>query len=245
MAEVVTRFNGYQALSVSISYEDIWTDPNVRAPDASFSYVYSDLATPLPTQIGCLSNWNGRCRITINYEDAIQPIWDLPRQQLDGMGNLIQDTTCVSCHSQTDSMGQLQVPVAQLELVNTPSIDEPEHLTSYRELFFGDNAQELMNGALIDQLVPALDADGNPIYETDADGNLILDPQGNPIPVMETVPISAAMNVNAAATNGRFFSLFDQGGSHAGWLTPAELKLIAELIDIGGQYYNNPFDVPQ
>jgi hypothetical protein len=27
-------------------------------------------------------------------------------------------------------------------------------------------------------------------------------------------------------------------------LTPAELRLIAEWVDIGAQYYNNPFDVP-
>jgi len=25
-------------------------------------------------------------------------------------------------------------------------------------------------------------------------------------------------------------------------LTPAELRLIAEYLDIGGQYFNNPFD---
>jgi hypothetical protein len=27
-------------------------------------------------------------------------------------------------------------------------------------------------------------------------------------------------------------------------MTPAELRLIAEWLDIGAQYYNNPFDVP-
>ena len=32
---------------------------------------------------------------------------------------------------------------------------------------------------------------------------------------------------------------------HTGTLNPAELKLIAEWLDIGGQYYNNPFAVPQ
>ena len=42
----------------------------------------------------------------------------------------------------------------------------------------------------------------------------------------------------------RVFSRFDAGGSHAGWLTPAELRLIAEWLDIGGQYYNDPFMAP-
>jgi hypothetical protein len=49
----------------------------------------------------------------------------------------------------------------------------------------------------------------------------------------------------SGANSSSFFSKFDAGGSHAGWLTAAELRLIAEWLDIGGQYYNNPFDVPQ
>ncbi|WP_210418733.1 PD40 domain-containing protein [Aliikangiella coralliicola] len=245
MAQVYNRINGFQDLSVNINFDDVWTDPAVRTPDVSFTYSYADLTTPAPTTIGCVTSWNGRCRITINYVDTIQPIWDLPRQVLDGMGNLVQDNTCVSCHSQTDAMDQIQVPIAQLELVGTPSVDEPDHVTSYRELMFADNAQELVNGALIDQLVPATDANGNPIFEVDEDGNLILDANGDPIPVMNTVGVTAALNVNSAVTNTRFFQLFDAGGSHQGWLSPAELKLIAEWLDIGGQYYNNPFDVPQ
>ena len=245
MAQVYNRLNDYQDLSVNIKYDDVWTDPNVRNPDVSFEYSYSDLASPIPTLIGCVTNWTGLCRVTINYVEHIQPIWQVDRQVLDGMGNLIQDNTCVSCHSNTDAMGQTQVPFGQLELVDSVSADEPEHITSYRELMFGDNAQELVNGALIDQLIPLLDANGNPVYETDADGNLILDANGNPIPVMVTVPLGAPMNVASAAANQRFFSLFDVGGSHNGWLTPAELKIMAEWLDIGGQYYNNPFDVPQ
>lgn len=245
MAEVYNRINGFQNLSVHINYDDVWTDSSVRPPDVAFNYSYNDLLTPAPTTIGCLTAWDGRCRITINYIDHIQPIWELPRQVLDNMGNLIQDNTCTSCHGQTDAMGQVQVPAAQLELSNAPSADEPDHIVSYRELFFGDNAVELVNGALIDQLVPMLDANGNPVYETDADGNLILDPNGDPIPVMVTVNVGASMNVNSALTNVRFFSRFDAGGTHEGWLTDAELKLIAEWLDIGGQYYNNPFDVPQ
>jgi len=245
MAEVYNRINGFQDLSVNIEYDDVWTDPNVRNPDVSLDYSFNDLLSPAPTSIGCVGSWNGRCRITVNYVDHIQPIWELPRQVFDGMGNLLQDNTCTTCHGQTDDMGQLQVPSAQLELAGTPSADEPDHLTSYRELFFGDNAVDLVNGALIDQLVPLLDANGNPVFETDIDGNLILDPNGDPIPVMVTVAVSASMNVNSALANVRFFSRFDTGGTHEGWLSDVEKKLIAEWLDIGGQYYNNPFDVPQ
>ena len=34
------------------------------------------------------------------------------------------------------------------------------------------------------------------------------------------------------------------GGSHAGYLSLAELRLIAEWLDIGAQYYNDPFAAP-
>ena len=29
-----------------------------------------------------------------------------------------------------------------------------------------------------------------------------------------------------------------------GWLTPAELKLVSEWVDIGAQYFNDPFVAP-
>jgi hypothetical protein len=45
-------------------------------------------------------------------------------------------------------------------------------------------------------------------------------------------------------TSTRFFSIFANGASHAGRLTGAELRLLSEWMDIGTQYYNNPFDAP-
>jgi len=30
--------------------------------------------------------------------------------------------------------------------------------------------------------------------------------------------------------------------SHAGFMTPDELRLVSEWLDIGAQYFNNPFD---
>jgi hypothetical protein len=55
------------------------------------------------------------------------------------------------------------------------------------------------------------------------------------------------MSFNGANAS-RFFQKFDAGnpnGNHAGWLNPAELKLISEWLDIGAQYYNNPFAAPE
>jgi hypothetical protein len=61
---------------------------------------------------------------------------------------------------------------------------------------------------------------------------------GNPRPV----PVTPPMTVAGANASSIFFSTLDPGGSHAGYMTPAELRLIAEWLDIGAQYFNNPFD---
>jgi hypothetical protein len=224
--------------SVDIVFEDVWTDTTAagRPKDVPFAWRYADLdpAMAAPVSAQCQQDWNSLCRIVINYETHIHPLWGRDRGA----------DTCTNCHNTLDAMGNLQVPAAQLDLSDGPSDQQAAHFRSYRELLFTDNEQEIIDGVLQDRLVQATDADGNPLFETDADGNLILDGAGNPVPVMVTVPVAPAMSVASARASIRFFSRFDAGGSHEGRLEPAELRLIAEWLDIGGQYYNNPFDVP-
>ncbi len=52
------------------------------------------------------------------------------------------------------------------------------------------------------------------------------------------------MTTAGAAASDGFFSRFIPGASHDGYLTPAELRLLAEWLDIGAQYYNDPFAAP-
>jgi len=212
--------------SVNVIYDDVWTDPAVRTPDASFSYRYNQLTTPSPTRASCETRWSWLCRIVINYPNHIQPLWTLPRLTRDAGGAVIADRTCVSCHSPADAAGAVRVPAGQLDLSGVPSPDEADHLVSYRELLFTDNAQEVNMGALQDILVP-----GPP------------DPVTG-LPTLVPVPVSPSMSAAGAGASVTFFSRFDAGGSHAGDLTPAELRLIAEWLDIGGQYYNDPFMAP-
>jgi hypothetical protein len=229
--------------SVNIFYDDVWTDEDPtaanRPKDASFSYLYADLdpAVTAPATTDCQNNWNYLCRIVINYEATIHPIWGVDRGPLD---------TCINCHTATDMAGADRIPDAQLDLTDGISDQNADHFKSYRELLFGDNQQELdATGNLVDTLVQATDGSGNPLFEVDQNGDLILDVNGDPIPVMVNIPVSPSMNVAGARSSPRFFNIFAPGGTHDGRLTAAELKLIAEWLDIGGQYYNNPFDVPQ
>jgi hypothetical protein len=159
---------------------------------------------------------------------------------------LVRDNTCTVCHNVVDAMGVQMVPAAQLDLSDGPSADEPDHLKSYRELLFNDNRQVVdENGIVIDELVQATDGNGNPLFLLDAEGELVLDIDANPIPILVNIGVQPSLNVGGANFSPAFFNRFTVSGSHDGRLSAAELKLISEWIDIGGQYYNNPFDVPQ
>ncbi|HEY5646786.1 MAG TPA: hypothetical protein VIS76_12625, partial [Pseudomonadales bacterium] len=246
MAEVWARINGPRTPSVNLIFNDDWTDPNVRARDPAFAHAYTGLRTPPPVDTGCVALWSALCRITINYETHVHPLWNLERPVLDSMGVEIANDRCTSCHSDTDDMMMAMVPAAQLDLADGVSDQEGDHYKSYRELLFSDNQQILDgNGNLVDELVQATDGNGNPLFVLDANGDPVLDASGQPIPVLVPIGVSASLNVAGASFSPRFFGLFAAGGTHENRLDAAELKLVSEWIDIGGQYYNNPFDVPQ
>ncbi len=241
MAQADEMVNGLAQLSANIRYDDIWTNPNISILNSRFEYDYQLLESKSPTGSSCFDNWTAYCRIQINYIEHIQPLWELTRQVIDAdTSELIADNTCTRCHGLLDEQQLAQVPAGQLDLSGTPSTDQAAHLTSYRELFFNDVAQELVNGSLKIKMVPVLDENGNIVYELDENGELRLDVDGNPIPVLTTITVNAILSTNSARASGEFFQLFN-GGSHNGRLSKHELKLISEWLDIGGQYYNTPF----
>ena len=215
--------------SLDLVYEDVWTDEVAagRPADAPFTDAYTDLLTPAPTTAACQTTWASDCRILINYEDHIHPLWELDRRIFDVDGvTVLEDRTCIACHSPVDDMGMTRVPEGQLDLSGDPSTDEPEHLVSYRELMFSDDEQELNGGALQDVLVQV----GTDPVTGD--------------PIFATVNVPASMSAGSANFSDAFLARFETGGSHDGYLSDAELKLVSEWLDIGGQYFNNPFDAP-
>ena len=58
------------------------------------------------------------------------------------------------------------------------------------------------------------------------------------------VPVALAPPAVAGSANAsaKFFSVFAPGGTHVGYMTPSELRLVSEWLDRGAQYFNNPFD---
>lgn len=134
--------------SVDIVFNDEWTDPAVRPKAASFEYRYSALADDpaqiaAPTTEACIDpdGWNSLCRVIINYETHIQPLWERSRM-VDGV-----ERQCTGCHSRNviDLNGNslVQIPAGQLELTSQPSDQQTDHMTSYRELLANDFSQVL------------------------------------------------------------------------------------------------------
>jgi hypothetical protein len=221
--------------------------------DAAIQLEYSDLA-PLapPTTDACLNAWNNLCRGTINYLSHIQPIWDLSRPQSDADGNPIIDPVtldpidyqCTLCHTRTGNAG-LQVPAAQLDLTSNQSSDDPDYVTSFFHLLQAHQSVSLDgNGNLIgnttETRTPAIE--NPPGTFTCTTGQL--DTVTNECVVTTPVNVAPAMQI-ASSRASRFFDAFAATGSHAGRLSEAELKLLKEWLDIGSQYYNNPFEAPE
>ena len=267
MEQYYARVRAPRTPSVDLQYTDQWTDPDAATVGTEINYRYLDLNTslnanpadancaaldappptwvpPVPsTSASCLATggWDAGCRVIINYQTAIHPIWEADRRSCDEGNNVVADNTCTACHTRR-SQGMVQLPAAQLELTGDASIDRIDYITSYAELLFEDDKQALV-GAVLANLVIEVDTGE---IERDAMGNIILDAMGNAIPILrqEPVKVDSAMSPTGARASDRFFNPFRVGGSHEGYLTGAELKLIAEWLDIGAQYYNNPFDAP-
>ena len=207
--------------SIDVLYADVWTDPLLagRPKDKSIAYLYggpTGLSTPQPVNAHC-ATWDPLCRSTIHYPLHLQPVWKLKRPST-VVGDVHPDHTCVLCHSPVNAANAAQVPAGQLDLTNSTSDLDPTVVTSYEELLFADNQQTLNNGVL-QETVPAV----------------VLAP-----------PMTAG---SAGASEANFFAKFDGSDhgvmvDHTGYLTAAELRLIAEWLDIGAQYYNDPFVAP-
>jgi mono/diheme cytochrome c family protein len=239
MAQTWARINGTRMLGPDPTYVDQWTDANVVPKGEPFALAYADLENPAPIRSECAVEWTRACRIVINYEQHIHPLWAQERLVLNAAGEPIGDDTCTGCHTNKGEAGAARVPVAQLDLMDGPSDQEPDHFKAYRELLFNDNQQELEGDVLVDT-----QEDTGEVLRDDETGEPILDSDGNEIPIFAPVNVPPAMSVAGSRASDEFFDLFRAGGNHEGFLSPAELRLISEWLDIGGQYYNNPFDAP-
>lgn len=253
MAEARTGAGGIITLkpSVDIVFNDVWTDMSTAdnqaartKVDAPFFYEYNwmpawtSAGKVAPVDSTCMApsgSWNPTCRTVINYEANIDPMWSYqPRYVTDAIGNEVlvggakQDVTCINCHNTTN-----QANAGFLDLSSTAVSQNADWLGAYSQLL---------------QSHPEIDANGNNITQPGP-----LDANGNPttVNVTTTPPIIAG----SAGQSSAFFNEFtnsagvttphctvDTNNVCQPWLNVHELKLLSEWVDIGAQYYNNPFD---
>jgi hypothetical protein len=217
-----------QLMTSDVLYTALWTQ-GVTLPagdtDAAISLTYSGvggLNESPPTNANCVP-WSAQCRITIHYANAasmslpfLQSMWSLASRTA-MVNGVATNVTCTNCHAPTAN-NVVQVPAGQLDLTSISSNIDPTVLQSYEILLFQHNEQALNMGILQD--VP---------------GPVVLNP-----------PMAAG---SALASQTSFLSKFDgtdHGATvdHTGYLTPGELRLISEWLDIGAQFYNDPFVAP-
>jgi Hydrazine synthase alpha subunit middle domain len=217
------------------------TTPVDRPADIAIRYIGGGgLKTKLPTSSSCATTWSSLCRIVINYLEHVQPMWDLTRPVLDPVtGMPIQDANgvdldnkCSSCHSRLDAANANRVPAGFLELTGDLMDNDPDHVTSYNQLLFAHDQLMLMGTALV-QVCAAF---GDP------------DPVTNIAPCVQFAQSPGSMTAGSAGASTRFFSKMTANGGtvdHSKFMSAGELKLVSEWLDIGAQYYNDPFKAPE
>ena len=232
--DLTTEHCGLQSItpSANLVYNEIWK--MAAQPADFFAYNYQQLVTPTPANVGCFPVWTPTCRMTIHYATIgtparlgqIHPLWAVPRPaggvDTNGDGIFEFPQTCTNCHSRVDPVDPavVQLPAASLELTDEISDDDALQLRAYRELLFTRNKLILVGGAIQVETVP-----GPP------------DDNGIPSQIPVTLPASMAAS---NARGSRFFTVMNNT-THAGMLSTAELRLLSEWLDIGAQYYNDPF----
>jgi hypothetical protein len=253
MAEALAfTFGAVSAIIGDVVYEDVWTNPfsnMLLAPP--FTYSNSALNTPAPVNDpACLDTWTSNCKITINYLEHIQPIWDLCRPNVDSQLDM---KSCTSCHNKADSNHIDDCPNkggngGDMELTGDIDPWNPMEVASYVQLFEADYYVMNANGEWILVTDPATDCPNG------IEGDLSVEP-------LQGICITRRlMSARGAIASARFFRLFDDDPDddayevesidpstgtkkdlsfHKGMLTPAELRLIAEWLDAGAHYFND------
>jgi len=204
---------------MNVLYFDVWTDPAQATPGTSIFLRYDDptqFTTPIPTTAGCVTAWNPP-----GSNASCRIIINYP-EHIQPLWDAPRPTPAVAgvnntcsqggCHNSKNAAGMAAMPAGNLDLTKTPSQAVPQQLTSYQDLLFTHTIAGAAAGT--------------------------------------TVTVGPFMNAGTAngTLSAQFFACVTTGAgcmapvAHAGFMTADELRLVSEWLDIGAQYFNNPFD---
>jgi Tol biopolymer transport system component len=192
---------------------DIWANPAAGGvARPSLDIRYTGNANPAD-DLATLVPVNG----IINYAQHVAPIWTRNRGA----------NTCTNCHADP----------ARLDLRSTTS--GTGRVTSYEELMLGDPLIDPVTGLPqieVREGVPEV-VRGVALVET-MGGNAVGITRGSRLgEILYGEELKAGAEARTAHPNPP-----GTAPNHAAILNKAELRVVTEWMDMGGQYFNNPFD---
>ena len=204
-------------LRPDMAYTDVWADTSKAGVTAiaSISVKYTGNASSADDLLTAAPT-NG----LINYPDHISPLWTRSR----GINGA---NTCTTCHA--DSV--------KLDLRGTTS--GTGRLTSYEELLLGDPVIDTATGLPVTRIrdgVPEI-VRGAALVETMSGNAAGMARSSRLAEIMFGETLKAGTEATTAHPSPP-----STAPNHALMLNAAEKRLITEWMDLGGQYYNNPFD---
>jgi hypothetical protein len=199
--------------SVNVIYTDVWTNPADATPNPSIFYRYDD-----STQFHTPFPTSALCITSWSSNCRIEINYP---EYIQPLWDLARPNPAVAGVNNTCTQGGCHNPLNAAGAAQTPAGNLD--LTSSAS---NNVPQELTSYQQL--LFPH---------------NTVIMTSTGPMPGPSVGPYLDAGNANgglSAAFLGRFAT--GSGSTHAGYMTPAELRLLSEWLDIGAQYFNNPWD---
>ncbi len=207
-------------LSVNVAFTDPWFGGG--AGNESFSYSYDDpslAGVPIPTPLQCAVNGGDGgddCRIVLNYPST-PPM-----------------TATIAAPGTIEALWtKTRVAVGGGDATCSDCHNASIATTGYLDLAPGADAANANLENSYDQLM-------NPFSVTTVD----------PVTGLAvTTQVRGAEFASGNAAGSHFFQVFTNPAdpayaTHNGLLSPAEIRLLSEWVDIGAQNFNNPFNAP-
>jgi Hydrazine synthase alpha subunit middle domain len=217
MAALRTRLDATALnLKADMAYTDVWADTSKAGVTAlaSISVKYTGNASSADDLVTAAPA-NG----LINYPDHIQPLWTRSRGTAGA-------NTCTTCHTDT----------VKLDLRGTTS--GTGRVTSYEELLLGDPVIDAATGLPVTRVregVPEI-VRGAPLVETMSGNAAGMARSSRLAEILFGETLKAGTEAATAHPNPPAGA-----PNHALMLNAAEKRLVTEWMDLGGQYYNDPF----
>ena len=207
-------------LSVNVAFTDPWFGGGAGNESFTFSYDDPSLAgVPIPTPLQCAVNGGDGgddCRIVLNYPLAPPMTATVPvAGTIEAVWTKPRVAAGGADGTCSDCHNASIVTTGYLDLATGASANNANQENSY---------QQLMQGFSVTTVDPVT---------------------GQPV----TTQVRGAEFASGNAVGSHFFQVFTNPAdpafaTHNGLLSPAEIRLLSEWVDIGAQYFNNPFNAP-